>query len=497
MKYNYESNSFEHFHPEGLTRYFSVSFMIEDHDKNYWFGTYHGGLYKMDHITKEFKIYDIRDGLASNWITTIKEDAQGNIWLGSWGYGITRIGKDGTIKIFNTSNGLQDDKIWSIFNDAEGNILIGTNEHGLCIFKGEQFITYSEKDGIGNQQVWAITQDIKGRYWFGTNGGITVFDPQKAKGEQFIYYNQENKNISNQIHFLNKDEQQNIWIGSLDQGVMRFRLNQNRFIYESAVNTYMGNITQTTALTVDQNDNIWVGTIENGVVRFNANKQEITQIGQTDGLKSNEITALYSDTKGVVWVGMKSKGINSIKDTSISSFPIPQGITPTCITEDKNGKIWVGTMGQGVLVLNNKKLSHIYTEYDGLLANLINLLICGDDNSIFIGTNKGLNRLDQKENKIYSYTRKNGFTGIETKDNAVYKDAFGNIWFGTVNGVIRYNPAEANTRNLEPLTHITRFRVNLRDAVIKHGMKLSYKENGIIIDYHSICLANPKLCGTR
>jgi ligand-binding sensor domain-containing protein/serine phosphatase RsbU (regulator of sigma subunit) len=491
-KYNYKSNSFEDFHPEGLTRYFSISCMMEDHDKNFWFGTYHGGLYKLDHKTNEFKIYDIRDGLASNWITTIKEDSQGNIWLGSWGFGITRIGFNGQIKIFNTGNGLQDDKIWCFFEDAEGNILIGTNEHGLSIYKGEQFITYNEKDGIGNPQIWAITQDKKDRYWFGTNGGITVFDPQQIKGKQFIYYNQDNKNISNQVRFLSKDKQNNIWIGSIDQGVMRFKLDQNRFIYESVINAYMGNSSQTTALTVDQSDNIWVGTIEYGLLRFNPDKQEITQIRQTEGLLSNEITALYADSKGVIWVGMKAKGINSIKDTSISSFPFGQGITPTCITEDKAGKIWIGTMGQGVLVLDKGKLNHTYTENDGLLANLINLLICGDDNSIFIGTNKGLNRLDTKENKIYSYTRKNGFTGIETKDNAVYKDASGNIWFGTINGVIRYNPALADTAHLEPLTHITRFRVNLKDTEIKQGLKLSYKKNGIIIDYHSICLSNPE-----
>ncbi len=490
-KYNYKVNSFETFHPEGLTRYFSISCMIEDHDKNYWFGTYHGGLYKLDYKTKEFKIYDIRDGLASNWITTIKEDAQKNIWLGSWGYGITRIGNDGTIKVFNTSNGLQDDKIWCIFNDAEANILIGTNEHGLCIFKGEQFITYSEKDGIGNPQVWAITQDLKGRYWFGTNQGISIYDPLKDLGKQFIYYNQENKNISNQIRFLANDKQNNIWIGTLDQGVIEFVLDQNRFLYETAINSNITSNLLITAMAVDKLNQVWLGTYD-GLFRFNIQKREITRVSQTDGLLGNDITALYADLKGTVWAGIKGKGINSVKDTTIKSFVIGQSTTPTCITEDKTGNLWIGTIGQGVIVFDGKKIIHTYTEQDGLLANLINLLTCGDDSSIFVGTNKGLNRIIPKENKIYSFTRKNGFTGIETKSNAVYKDTKGNIWFGTVNGVIQYNPAKTNIKAIEPLTHITRFRVNLKDMPLKQGVKLSYKENGIIIDYHSICLTNPE-----
>ncbi len=162
------------------------------------------------------------------------------------------------------------------------------------------------------------------------------------------------------------------------------------------------------------------------------------------------------------------------------------------MTEDKNGKIWIGTKGQGVMVIDNNRIIHQYTEQDGLLANLINLLICGDDNSIFIGTNKGLNRYCPKENKIYSYTLKNGFTGIETKDNATFKDASGKIWFGTINGAMCFNPALVAVKRPEPLTHITRFRVNLKDDVIKNGLKLNYKENGIIFDYQSICLTNPE-----
>jgi serine phosphatase RsbU (regulator of sigma subunit) len=55
-----------------------------------------------------------------------------------------------------------------------------------------------------------------------------------------------------------------------------------------------------------------------------------------------------------------------------------------------------------------------------------------------------------------------------------------------------YNPAQVPAKRPEPLTHITRFRVNLNDAVIKSGIKLNYKENAIIFDYHSICLTNPE-----
>jgi ligand-binding sensor domain-containing protein/serine phosphatase RsbU (regulator of sigma subunit) len=490
-KFNEKLQTFENFQPEGLTQYFAKTCMFEDSKKNWWFGTYHGGLYRQDGKTGKFKIYDIRDGLASNWITSIKEDSQGNIWLGSWGNGLTRIKTDGKINVFNTSNGLQDDKVGCIFEDAEGNILIGTNEHGLSIYKGELFVSYKEKDGIANPQIWAITQDIKGRYWFGTNGGISIYDPGREKSRQFVYYNQENKNISNQVRFLGKDKQNDIWIGTLDQGVIRFQIENNRFIYEPAINTNISNNSSVTAMVVDKSNNVWTGTSD-GLIRYNITKKEVTRLTQTDGLLGNEISSLFVKSDNEIIVGIIGKGINIIKDTNIRSYILGQGISPNCIAEDKLGKIWIGTKGQGVMVFDGKRVIHQFTEQDGLLANLINLLVCGDDNSIFIGTNKGLNRYSPKENKMYSYTRKNGFTGIETKDNAVYKDAASKIWFGTVDGAMCYNPAQVLVKKPQPLTHITRFRINLEDVAIKKGIKLNYKENGIIFDYHSICLTNPE-----
>ena len=114
------------------------------HSDNLWLGTYHGGLYKYEATRDTFRVYDIRDGLGSNWITAINEDDHGNIWVGTWGGGLSRIGKDG-IQTFEKTNGLPDQMIRCVMEDEEGNILIGTNEHGISIYKGEQFISWSDE----------------------------------------------------------------------------------------------------------------------------------------------------------------------------------------------------------------------------------------------------------------------------------------------------------------------------------------------------------------
>ena len=126
-----------------------------------------------------------------------------------------------------------------------------------------------------------------------------------------------------------------------------------------------------------------------------------------------------------------------------------------------------------------------------LLSNNINLLAVGEDGSIYIGTNNGLNRYFPESKRIFSYTERNGFTGIETKPNAVYKSADGNLWFGTANGATKLSPEKTSTEELEPLTHIMGMRVNYETREMVPGMKLKYNEKSILFDYYSICLTNP------
>ena len=76
---------------------------------------------------------------------------------------------------------------------------------------------------------------------------------------------------------------------------------------------------------------------------------------------------------------------------------------------------------RGCIALKNDSILSTLTQDDGLLSDNINLLATGNDGSIYIGTNNGLNRYFPETKRIFSYTERNGFTGIETKPNAVFK----------------------------------------------------------------------------
>lgn len=488
-----DSLTFDFYRLKDLSYFFQITAMFEDSHQNLWFGTYNNGLYKWDKTSGKFSFFDIKNGLSNNWISTISEDNEGNIWVGTWGGGISRFESNGEITIFDSDNGLKDNKIWCIENDREGNVLVGTNENGLMIYKGEAFVNYTTANGLINPQVWAVEQDRDGRYWFGTNDGITVINSVITTPGSITHYTYENKSlVSNQLRFIKEDKNGDIWIGT-DGGVQQYFMEDGTFEYNFLVNSrFMRGNSLVTAMEIDRSNNLWVGTI-NGLIYYEIDNEMIAHLTQIHGLAGNDISVVYCDSKNVVWVGSRGQGLVTIRDTIFTPIDIGENITPTSIAEDSDGKIWIGTEGQGVMVYHDGQILKHYRTHDnsGLLADLITLIDTDENNNIYIGTNRGLNKYVQSEDKFYVFTEKIGFTGIEVKPNASYLDDEGFMWFGTVKGVTRYNSNIDKINTLEPKTHIKSFIVNFKEREMHNELVLNYQEKSIAFDYSSICLTDP------
>ena len=482
--YNYQKNSFKFYRVPNMPTYFQITFMFESTDGDQWFGSYNGGLYQYKKKSGKLKIYDLRDGLASNWISTISEDVKGNVWVGTWGGGISKI-KDSKVLTINKSRGLIDEHIRCIKEDREGNILFGTKETGLLVYKGSQFVSYGLNDKLANEQVWAILKDKSGNDWIGTNGGISVFN----NGTLINSFSEGSGLPYEQVRFIKSDKNGKIWIGTWGGGVMEFNPKANRFEMTYRINSFMNQLL-ITAMSIDKDNNLWVGTTD-GLVYHEIDNQLSNRLTQSNGLTGNEITTVFTDSKNVVWVGARGKGLTKIKGDKIEKVDLKSKITASSIVEDAKGYLWIGTEGKGVLVFNGDSIINKYGANNGLLSDYISLLNVDDDGNIWIGTNKGLNKFDVKQNKFYSFSERMGYVGIESKPNATYKDLEGNLWFGTIKGAVKFIKNEERVNDLEPITQITSFSVNMENREMEEGLELSYKEKSIVFNYSSICLTNP------
>ncbi|MDF1675482.1 MAG: two-component regulator propeller domain-containing protein [Vicingaceae bacterium] len=488
-QYQPQKDEFSNFQIEGMSNYFQITCMYEASNGDLWLGTYNGGLYRYT-AAHEFKIYDfVRDGIASNWITTITEDLKGNCWIGTWGGGISMI-NDSEIITINTQKGLPDNNIRCFSVDREGNLLIGSKETGLLIFKGFQLVSYGKNQGLLSEQTKAIQQDKNGDFWIGTGAGISVFSKTNDKLTLKQQFNENNGLFYTDIRFIKKDKNDNLWIGTWGGGILEYNYKSKRFQSNYRINAFMSQ-PFITALEVDKSNNLWVGTTD-GLVYYEVENQLADRLSQSHGLGGNDISCLYTDKNNVLWVGAKDKGLSKIDGAEIQKIKLEKQFTAVCMIEDSEGNLWIGTNGKGILVFNGKKIIQEITVADGMLSNYISFINIDNEDNIWIGTNKGLNKNDKKQQQFYTYTNKMGYKGIESKLNATYKDNAGDLWFGTIEGLIHLNKRYEQQNLLEPITFINKLMINLEERALADGMELSYREKAVAFYYNSICMTNPE-----
>ena len=421
----YSDSDSSHFDPllvHGVPTYGQATAVLIDSRERTWIGKFHGGLYRYNPRLGSTVMYDlVKAGLNSNWISTLFEDNEGNIWAGTFEDGMVRISPENELDLFSVRNGFPGMKIWTMMQDREGNLLIGTNDNGLCVYKGDDFISYHEEDGLINSQVTAILERTNGTYWFGTSEGISILSRSTAGESMRDFHLLQDKGIMS----LKEDIEGTVWIGTLIGGLWSYS-RTGELYYDEHLNNSVRH-EQVRAMEIDQDNYLWIGTLD-GLFYYDIENRKLESSfirSQEVDLLGNDISALHVDTKNRVWVGCQGKGVTLIDGGEFVPLDLGFNFTPTCFAEDRDGMIWMGTKKMGLIQYDAEQgeVAGVYDEnVGGLLANNINLVDVDHYNNIYVGTNKGLNVYSRSELRFYSFTRRSGFVGIETRPNASYAE---------------------------------------------------------------------------
>ncbi len=154
------------------------------------------------------------------------------------------------------------------------------------------------------------------------------------------------------------------------------------------------------------------------------------------------------------------------------------------IGETPDGVLWVATYGQGIAGYKNDRLLYTFTEKDGLTSNICrNLCIAG--NELWVGTDKGLNRIRWQKGKA-DITRFSMTDGLSSDMiNAVYADS-ASVYVGTSRGLTYFNPNSMAARSACKL-RITAIQTPAHTwAYDTSGMVLPHRENSIRIEFVGI-----------
>lgn len=306
-----------------------IDHIFQDAHNNYWIATNGQGVYFYDGKTTVH--YTQADGLPSDFVWSIQEDARHTIWV-STRDGVCQLqgtafrnlsfliehAPPGNPVLSNTGiffshlNGIcyydgitftnlkitppgyKDSEtnlyrpygVYCTLLDKQGRLFLGTQEKGVCIKKGASTTFLTDKD-LAGPAVRAIYQDSKGITWFGNNGGGLF----RYDGDTLRNITEENK------------------------------LGNEEFLRGRKLVDKPGSLARVFAINEDKAGNLWIGTPDAGVWKLDSTG--LTNYTEKDGLSGKSVTGIFKNREGDLLFVSNGDAISVFNGQRFTTFKLP------------------------------------------------------------------------------------------------------------------------------------------------------------------------------
>ena len=443
----------------------SISTIFEDSKGLVWIGTI-DGLSCYDRQSGEFYRINLSSNVQS--IGDVFEDQNDNIWVSSKGEGLYKISDTG-FELFTSSDQIfldqaivclhvapeHPDYLWigTKFGFSKYHMLNGTSEH----FKREEILG-TEVLGV---EVNDITSDSLGNLWIANDGRtVDYFDVKKHTFTMFEC----------PISRVFVDSKNNLWGSSFSFGISKLIDQKNstfiqyQHIYGDS-NSLSGN--GVVPMYEDRSGRMWFGTragvnfYDPNTINFNLFRNNPTL---KESIKANNISGVFVDSDGDLWVGLSGRGANKITlsengESIFRNDQIPLVIPNSSVDKDlaimtiyeyKKDIILLGTISEGMFVYDKSTgQSRRYFLQEGDLDPLQNSSVYrfleDDSDKLWILTRDGAKHYDIPNQRLIL----DGHPElINTEDfNGIYESEDGLLWFaGNTSGLIKYNQKTSELR---------------------------------------------------
>ena len=297
----------------------------------------------------------------------------------------------------------------NVMQDKQGRYWFATWQ-GIMSYDGVHFVNHTLKAGLRKFHVFALMEDSRGYIWFGTiRGGVYQYDPLN---DVFTLFTTEDGLINDMILCFLEDRDGNIWIGT-DEGLSVYSYTTNSFTNYTVKDGLSGH--SINSIAEDKNGTIWFATrfgSDHDVCYFkpgeknSANKLFTPFSHSTFVSSSYNARSVIEDKKGNIWIGSEDGLFRYKPSTGIMSHVMPNFIG--YIMEDTDGILWLGH------AKNIEPHSMVLDRYDPSLSGEKAFTILHEEGQVF----------------------------------GITEDAKGDIWFGTINGVCKYDKGTGKVKRM-------------------------------------------------
>jgi signal transduction histidine kinase/ligand-binding sensor domain-containing protein/CheY-like chemotaxis protein len=446
------------------------------------------------------------------------------VWIGSEsGIYIYNL-KTGFVKSFQTVQtdpfSLSNNAIRTMYKDREGGIWIGTFYGGVNYLPQEnkpfeKFYPTGLPGALNARVVREIRADSYGNIWIGTeDAGLMKLDPGTGIFTPYSDGNDHGRINSSNVQGLLVDND-DLWIGTYDKGIYVLNIRSDRIKDHFDIKSPGSGLRTNSFITFlkTEDGTIYAGSVS-GLYQFNRGASSFRLLENL--VSGSFIHALYEDNKENIWIGTYGRGLykydrssgicNQILSDS-SEYESLKNEFITSIYEDNNHNIWFTTEGNGFSYIDGKteKITQFVPGRDVDFAIYCAMLQDSHGN-LWITSTRGLLRYDPVSGKCITYTRDDGLLGNTFSYNSAYQDKNGRMYFGMVNGLVSFYPAEIMENIYNPPVYLTGFQVNgeeypgnlngsadSRSILVTDKISLKHHQSSLSIDFVSPAFTSPKL----
>jgi len=373
---------------------------------------------------------------------------------------------------WTADSGLPHPIVTSLAQDAEGFIWIGTQD-GLARWDGYRFKNYRANakmaGSLPSSYIDALHTDALGRLWVGTdNGSLAIHDAHADRFDVVELGSARNGNA--EFTAIVDDGKAGLWVGS-SRGLLHVQAPA-----PATAASGVANARAVAAVTSDEgvrslmragDGALWIGTRDRVLRCRDLLAEGRCESALVDAPAFGQgVTALAQSADGRVWIGTAGAGVfvqdpatgqvRAIDESGAGPSTLATASVATIVVT-RAGDVWVGTNGDGVVVIDPSTLSTRHLRYDprlqtGLPSDAVFAALIDRSGLLWYGGRRGLSRTDPDQRALTTVFgqagRQDGITDSDAPTLMAAAD--GQLWVGLAdNGVDIIDPMGVRTAHLD------------------------------------------------
>jgi diguanylate cyclase (GGDEF)-like protein len=320
-----------------------------------------------------FEILGLKQGIPQSQVTTLAQDREGYLWVGTWG-GLARF-NGSEFKSFFLEDGLRSARVHELLAASDGTLWVATVA-GVSRWRDHRLEMISDP-AVSNIRCRALAEDNRGRVWIGTDNGVAVYEkgefqvlhPGGDKSGPLVYdiladregilvaagnglwrYSGDAPPLEaagpagiNTVNFRALAvTAEGLWLGTYNDGIwLRNDSGWRRQTSQTAANSVY-------RMAVEPSGTLYIATSDGGLFLKRPGRAVLERWGVENGLPSNVVNAVLEDRESNLWIGTDIGGLARLSSMAVINHTEKQGLPSACVFGISQGdtpdSLWLGTM---------------------------------------------------------------------------------------------------------------------------------------------------------